>query len=505
MTFKKSWYSYGLWAFYVVFAFTFLIGAVFSMLEYVPGISEYVKIGVVCLSFALVTGLFFLIRRQIEARWKDTTGNGLKREKILEGSAVLVVFAAGILLRIFFWSNAGEEAAFFSLARVDGAPLTQVNHGAVQLYLALLRGLFLLFGNKYIAGILLQVVLQTGMAFVWYLAIRKMAGRIAAFVLLAGIMLLPQSVHAGLLYSPKMLYLLLFGIGLWMMSCLWNRFYKQSRLTWQAWVQTLILGVLMGVMLYLDITGMVFLFLLLFALAVQSRPAEIPYTGIQRLLQILLALLACVAAFVFAFIVEAQIKGETSAVIADRWFQQFVCKDIPSLEGLGNMLTIDLPNGITALAASAVLFMAALAFWIHKSRELQMPWFVVTIALAILYACNFCADSMTCDYMFVLFVLIQAGVGIRAVFLEKQEETLAKTQNKGEEALTKETVTKEKAKQEEKIKTEVEPKKTVKYIENPLPLPKKHTKRTMDYRLEVPKEAMKYDLEVPDNDDFDLK
>lgn len=499
MTFKKSWYSYGLWAFYVVFAFAFLIGAVFSMLEYVPGISEYVKIGVACLSFALVTGLFFLIRRQIDGRWKDTTDNGLKREKILEGIAVLIVFAAGILLRIFFWTNSGEEAAYFSLASVDGQPLTQVNHGAVQLYLVLLRGIFLLFGNKYIAGIMLQVVLQTGMAFVWYLAIRKMAGRTAAFVLFAGVMLLPQSVHTSLLYSPKILYLLLFGIGLWMMSCFWNRFYKQSRLTWQAWVQTLLMGVLMGVVLYLDITGMVFLFLLLFALAVQSRPVEIPYTGIQRLLQILLALLASVAAFACAFIAEAQIKGEMSATIADRWFQQFVCKDIPSLEGLGNMLTIDVTNGITALAVSAVLFMAALAFWIHKRRELQMPWFVVTIVLAILYACNFCADSMTCDYMFVLFVLIQAGVGIQAVFLDKQEESLAKTQNKGEESLTRETVA------EQKAKTEEEPKKTVKYIENPLPLPKKHAKRTLDYRLEVPKEAMKYDLEVSDNDDFDLK
>ena len=47
--------------------------------------------------------------------------------------------------------------------------------------------------------------------------------------------------------------------------------------------------------------------------------------------------------------------------------------------------------------------------------------------------------------------------------------------------------------------------KKVEYIENPLPVPKKHIRKTMDYAF-IPNESqMKYDIQVSDNDDFDLK
>ena len=43
------------------------------------------------------------------------------------------------------------------------------------------------------------------------------------------------------------------------------------------------------------------------------------------------------------------------------------------------------------------------------------------------------------------------------------------------------------------------------YIENPLPLPRKHVAREMDYRYTVEEKDMKYDVEVPDDDDFDVQ
>lgn len=48
-------------------------------------------------------------------------------------------------------------------------------------------------------------------------------------------------------------------------------------------------------------------------------------------------------------------------------------------------------------------------------------------------------------------------------------------------------------------------KKEIRFIENPLPLPKKHVKKTMDYRFIPDREKMNYDIEVDKNDDFDLK
>ncbi len=506
MTFKKSWYSYGLWAFYVIFAFAFQIGTVFVMTDYIPSLNEYVKIGVACLSFALVTGLFFLIRKLIEERWKDTTEGGMKRAKLVETVIIAVVFVSGVALRIMFLKNVGDEASYYTLASVDGQPLTGVAHGAQQIYLCLLRGLFLVLGNRYMAGIILQMVLQLLMAFVWYFAVRKMAGQIASFVLFAGIMLLPQSIHMGLVYSPKMLYLLLFGIVLLLMSGFWNRFCVQSELKWYSWLQTIVLGIGIGTMIYLDITGMVLILLLLFALAVQSKPVEEPYTQVQKLMQILLALLVCVATLIGMFLLETLVKGGTLIAATDRWFDLFVCKGLPSLKGLSGMISFDLSNSITAIAAAAILFMAALAFWIHKRKEMQMPWFSVAVVLTVLYTCNFCDAGMQCDYMFVMTILLMAGVGVRAIFMEKDNESIApKVVAKQKEKTVEKSVEKViESPVEKTVESPVQERK-INYIENPLPLPKKHTKRTMGYRLEVPPEAMKFDVEVSDNDDFDIK
>ena len=75
--------------------------------------------------------------------------------------------------------------------------------------------------------------------------------------------------------------------------------------------------------------------------------------------------------------------------------------------------------------------------------------------------------------------------------MEKQDET------DGRKAVS--TVGKE------SVKADAEYRNKIRFIENPLPLPKKHVKKTMDYRFEPEEEGMKYDIETAENDDFDLK
>lgn len=42
------------------------------------------------------------------------------------------------------------------------------------------------------------------------------------------------------------------------------------------------------------------------------------------------------------------------------------------------------------------------------------------------------------------------------------------------------------------------------FIENPLPVPKRHVKKEMDYEYQVPEEQMHYDIEEPDKNYFDV-
>ena len=61
----------------------------------------------------------------------------------------------------------------------------------------------------------------------------------------------------------------------------------------------------------------------------------------------------------------------------------------------------------------------------------------------------------------------------------------------------------EEAKTEE-AKTE-EPKKEIKFLDNPLPVPKKHVKKSIDYAFEPDADMMKYDIDISTDDDFDIK
>jgi len=89
---------------------------------------------------------------------------------------------------------------------------------------------------------------------------------------------------------------------------------------------------------------------------------------------------------------------------------------------------------------------------------------------------------------------------------EEKKEKKKKVQNKEKEAVKGESYEKEdSAKKDSSVKKETvveeKTKKEVKYIENPLPLPKKHEKRTLDFKLD---KEDGFDVEVDPNDDFDV-
>ena len=42
------------------------------------------------------------------------------------------------------------------------------------------------------------------------------------------------------------------------------------------------------------------------------------------------------------------------------------------------------------------------------------------------------------------------------------------------------------------------------YLDNPLPVPKRHIKKEMDYGFEPAPESLYFDITIADDDDFDL-
>ena len=75
-----------------------------------------------------------------------------------------------------------------------------------------------------------------------------------------------------------------------------------------------------------------------------------------------------------------------------------------------------------------------------------------------------------------------------------------------EVSLMRETLSERERRQSQEPKTIVNDKgETITLLANPLPLPKKHVKKTLDYDFEVPENQMFYDREGFDFEDYDIR
>lgn len=512
MTFRKNWFSCILWAFYAVCACAGFVYVMFCVLERTPLSDFAAQIGIVCLSIVLAAGIFLLCRRLVQAKQtKVSRTEGL----IWEAFLAILLLGAGLMLRIYFIGNGGEEAAYYETARVTGESIAPIAHGAQYFYVLLLRGLFFFSGNHFGAGILLQIALQMLAAVVWYFAVRRICGSAASIILLSGIMLFPACIKDSLLYSPKMLYLLLYGILLCMIGRLLKRQKENRPLKWYAFLQTAVTGAGIGLLSYLDVSGLTLLLPVAFLFTVQrTKEKEAPLkknTG-RLFAQAGTVLGAFLAAAALSVYVDASQSGNSAQRVFETWLTLFAPKaqETGMFSGIFTGMTL-MELGITA-AIAFLLLLGIPAFFAVRRTESQLLWFVLAAALALICGMHFQTKGMTADYLLLTVLLVLAGAGMQSL--------LRKTEVLSQEAYTEaihmeeppmEEVCAEKAVTEEVIK-EKEPEKEaprevqkkVKYIENPLPLPKKHVKKTMGYQREVSSEKMGYDIEVPETDDFDI-
>ncbi|MGN1147413.1 MAG: ArnT family glycosyltransferase [Lachnospiraceae bacterium] len=517
MTFKKNWFSYLLWAFFALAAVVYHIGMMYVLLGITPITDTYAQVGIVCLSFILAAGIFLLVRRLLTTYAEHHPKSGQRSAGIVwEAFLAILILGAGLFLRVYFFESGGEEAAYFETAMVTGAPITPIAHGAEYFYVLLLRGLFWLVGNHFAAGIILQIILQTVSAIIWYFAIRRLCGPVASVLFLAGVMLFPQSIMEGLTYSPKMLYIFLYGIGLLMTSRFLQRQGEGRKMKWYVWVHTVLLGVSIGLLTYLDVMGFTLFLLLPFAFFVNEKvdSGETRRKPGNVVLQLLVLVLVFLLTMFGVLVVDGMQSGSDFVKVWDAWRALYASK------GMGRFVRMLMPSTVLEkclmTAVSFFLLLGIPAFFSRKKEENQMPAFLLLLGAVYIQSDWLMVRETDCEYMIFSLVFMLMGAGIQAMM---SRDTVAKQEIEPIELDTmpeKEAVAVAAAKVETKtpgknttVAAEVpmeeqQEKKPVKYIENPLPLPKKHVKKTMDYQKKVEVNEMEFDIEVPDDDDFDI-
>lgn len=483
MAFEKRMFSYIVWGLHSILACIGFAVILLKTLDATPLTNPYGQIGIVCLSFVLTAGVFLLVRKIANSCGGE--GNGV-RKAVAEAVAAVLLLAAGVTLRVLFLDKGMEEAAYFDMAQVNGEGIPSLSYGAQYLYVCMLRALFYAVGNHFTAGVILQIVLQTGGALVFYLAVRRFSGASAGIVALAVLMFMPSAIREALVYSPRMLYFLLFSIVLLMVGRMTAR-QKKDKFAWYGWLHTVLCGAAIAVVTYLDGAG-VLLFIPVFGIVLAKERKRL-------LCQWGVVLAGFLAVLVLLFFADASLSGADFVSVCRVWAASYVPQS-PVLSDLVFLRENTVMELVLLSVAAFVILLGLPGFFCSRREECQTPFMMLEIGLVLLCVCR--TDHVQARYEYLMLAVFAAMTGAAVRAVSAHEKT-------GEDA--EENSVSQLPAAVAALSEAVDPPEDgkVKLIDNPLPLPKRHVKKTMGYQREVPPEEMHYDIEVEENDDFDLK
>lgn len=180
---------------------------------------------------------------------------------------------------------------------------------------------------------------------------------------------------------------------------------------------------------------------------------------------------------------------------------------------------------VTGVVTIFALF-GCLSFLKHSNDKTSLAN-IFLVTLSVLLLTDFSSNKL--QYPLAVCIFIFSGFGFKNFFFEGYRDTVLITEDniseentnikaeenvieslKKEEPSEKDKVVKEqppenKEKSEELEQVDIPKPVKPRFIENPLPVPKKHVKKTIDYAFEPSEDKMEYDIVIDDKDDFDIK
>ena len=478
MNLKKNNVSYITWVILLFFT-----GASCAFLGLVLGQMFQINLilaagGLVTLFFALVFGIYLLIgyflEHGLENRRRLSMFHLSKRMELILFVAIL---AMGLVVRILMLEHAGEEAAFFEVCKVSGEGKLAIQsiQGSVYFYCLLLHGLFRIVGNHWIAGIWLQIILQIAGTTIITLALKKVQNKIPAYLVLIYMTFSPEGITAGITYSPQILYFCAFSIAFYVIADYLQRSIMMEKPDKFMWFYTILAGAMIGICSYLDISGFVLL-LLWFVLPMVKRRE---YTT-AWFKCVPLGILVCILIIGICIFIDAMMSNTTFGNILGTW-SIIYGKSGLNYDLLVSRLSFDF---VLLIALSSV---GCFSFWRRVNTERFTPFILMAVVMGVFVFSGVTTENMNGSYILYVLLAILASVSITELFCREDLVRIRPERN------------------EEKKEVDIQNTTKVEYIENPLPVPKKHVRKTMDYAFIPDESQMKYDIPVSDKDDYDLK
>ena len=514
MSRKKSKFSYIVWFIYTMVTVVVLRTSIENVAKSLLGEIAFADL-ILSLAIVVITGLTVFLMYRF-SKWKKLKSKEKNNSRVVweVGTAVWLLIL-GLILRLdVMMSEQGELAAYYENARVaEGQMIPSVVHGASYFYLQLLHVVFLFIGNKFSAAVWLQIILQLIAALMIFVGIRKLSEPVTALVSLGFFMLADPMIKGAVTLSPQMLYLLIFALGLGFLAAC-----QSGKLRPVVFLGT---GIWIGVSVYLDVGGLLLL-ILLAACATGNRVKNAKTK--DKLMVFGFGVIGALAGFLGAIGANAFFSGRYFGNVMNAWMELYR----PGTFQLPTVLVSE--NTSWWIIVLAVFLTAGIfSFWCDRESERMSAW---VLCACVTFAAG-CADIFTDElpaflYLFLITTVL-AGLGVGEVFYkpiavelptvleknarkereEEQKQVQVAISNTAPETPVELETAVAVVKESEPAETvtekpAVEETKKINYIENPLPLPKPHVKKTMGYDRKPNAGEDDFDHPVSDNDDFDI-
>ena len=471
-------------AFFIVAGF----GYAFSFFEYLEtrapmSVTDIILPILVWVLLAAICTFLLRIIQNTGCFVKLSKGEGL----FLECSIFALLFIGGWVFRFVDYFHGvwptGLDHSFFQFAEVSQNAAIYLNpHPASRLYVALLHIVCMFFGNIYEVGAFVQYILFLAAVVVWYFAIRKALDVTTALFMVAGAMLLPDSIAMSMQCNPLMLLCLIYGIIVWLMVR-----YAYSKISgfWTSLIQ-IPLGMLVTFAIFLDISGIILVFA--YMLAIYYRAKFIrkgsPVSAFNSSLGIILGAVAFM-------LIQAKLYGMSySEAFYFHSYPQLVLR-LPDLNGLKSFV-FSLGTHPVFIAAIVVISI----YWL-LSKKMAFTWIMLTILYLFAIKLLKLDIFLQHDFMIYMAISVLLGISVRQ-YLTSEEESLPEYVH---EEKTEPVVTVIRFEDQPQVTV---PEKPAIFIPKSMEIPKRVAKPKVDYALEVKDEDLHYDYQVDESAEFDI-
>lgn len=509
MSWKKNGFSFLLWVLYAVAAEVGLVCLADAVCD---ALGAEIHIGTIaCALYIVLAGAGIFLIHHFAPKYSGTGEKNHFPRTIIFGAAAVILLVIGFILRMPAAGGGEETSLYYELAAVGPErELPQGVRGIVYFYVQMLHGLLYFLGNKPTAAVWMQILLQMGALLLFYLALRKLTGRIAALVTLAFCMFSSYLTGEACRLSPSMLYLFCWSAVL--LVIVWAAGTEKRIWGFPA------AGLLIAVQSYLDAAGLLLLAILIMLIfGGEQEPG-------RRGRELGLSLAGAGAGFAVCILADSLVNGKTFLQALAAWgalyapgdFRLPVIADTQEVWGEYIFLFCILTLGIYS-------------FWRDRRQDRRKGWMLLLIFWGAAGCFHVFTEEIPMGIYMYLLLAVLAGIAVEecvcfvqpapaeeSIVLEKAEageqfggETLQMTAARELTAKNKAAENKMETGGVQKMtekgaETEGAQQGEIHFIENPLPLPKKHVKRRLDYGMEVPEGKYDFDLDVDEKDDFDI-